>query len=832
MLDENFKKPLEEFLFSVRDIDGFPIAEDENILDLSDPPFYTACPNPYINEFIDIYGKKYDKDTDYYDKKPFAGDISEGKTDSIYMAHSYHTKVPHKAIMKFINHYTKQGDIVFDGFCGTGMTGVASQLAGRIPILTEISPIASFIAYNYNNSIYTAELEMQTADLIKNVKRESSWLYKTLHKHDNLTGEKIYGSINYVIWSEVLICPYCKQQYVFWDLAIDSDTKKVLKEYKCKSCDSNITKKVSPKVTEKSSNSEFETAKEVPVLINYSYGNKRYEKIPDDYDYDVIKEIMELEIPYWYPNDPMMFKGERWGDSWRKGYHFGMTNVNHFFYKRTLYVLSCLYSEIQKAELNKQILLLYFTSILQRSSKLFRWSKNQAGPLSGTLYIASLTFETSVFNLLHNKSSLIKTLKKNSKNYCNGFLISTQSTVDLSNIPPDSVDYIFTDPPFGDNLMYSELNFIWESWLKVFTNNQTEAIVNQSQNKGLEEYTDLMTKCFKEMYRILKPKRWLTIVFHNSRASVWNSIQEGITRAGFIISQVTTLDKKQGSFKQVTASGAVKNDLIINAYKPENKFSDKFLKNAGEGMEIDFVREQLKHLPVRPNIGRTEQMLYSKTLAHYVENGFKIKYNSKNFYKLLLDNFTELDGYWFLSSQVREYNEWKSGLSLDQLKKILDGQQVLLVLDERTAITWIYNHLHQPSEYGDIYTAYQQVATKTSDQIPELKEILDNNFIIENGKYRRPLSEQEREEINKNRENELDRAFNKLLTQARTKKSKIKEVRLEALIHGFTKCYQEGKYQDIITIADKLYAGTLESSGDIMDFVDIAKIKTSGQEKL
>ncbi len=58
-------------------------------------------------------------------------DVSEGKTDPIYTAHSYHTKVPHKAIMRAILHYTQPGDIVLDGFAGSGMTGVAAQMCAH-----------------------------------------------------------------------------------------------------------------------------------------------------------------------------------------------------------------------------------------------------------------------------------------------------------------------------------------------------------------------------------------------------------------------------------------------------------------------------------------------------------------------------------------------------------------------------------------------------------------------------------------------------------------------------------------------------------------------------
>src|SRR5581483_11657717 len=83
----------------VRQIEGFPIATDEAIIALSDPPHYTACPNPFLTDFIAEHGKPYDAASDDYHREPFAADVSEGKNDPIYNAHSYHTKVPHKAIM-------------------------------------------------------------------------------------------------------------------------------------------------------------------------------------------------------------------------------------------------------------------------------------------------------------------------------------------------------------------------------------------------------------------------------------------------------------------------------------------------------------------------------------------------------------------------------------------------------------------------------------------------------------------------------------------------------------------------------------------------------------
>lgn len=145
----------------VRDIEGFPIATDEAIIELSDAPYYTACPNPFIEEFITENGTPYEEVGDTYQREPFTADVSEGKHDPLYMAHSYHTKVPYKAIMRYLLHYTKPGDIVLDGFCGTGMTGAAALMCADLPtclgigetdvnnigarhaILTDLSPEAN-----------------------------------------------------------------------------------------------------------------------------------------------------------------------------------------------------------------------------------------------------------------------------------------------------------------------------------------------------------------------------------------------------------------------------------------------------------------------------------------------------------------------------------------------------------------------------------------------------------------------------------------------------------------------------------------------------------------
>lgn len=809
-------KPLAEMLDSIRHVEGFPIGKDEDILALSDPPYFTACPNPYINDFVKYYGKPYDEATDRYEQTPFVADVSEGKNDPIYNAHSYHTKVPHKAIMRYIEHYTETGDIVFDGFCGSGMTGVASQLLGRKAILSDLSPAASFLAYNYNTPMDAEVFEQEASQILSDVEKECGWMYETVH-----TDGKTIGKINYTVWSDVFICPYCKNEYVFWEVAVDKEADKVLEEYHCPHCKAQIIKRQSERATctffDEALNENITQAKQVPVLIHYSIGNKRHRKIPDTKDLELIQKIAESTIPYWYPINQMP---EGYNTEQPKRSH-GITHVHHFYTKRNLWSMASFINKSSRREL------FLFTAVVRTLSKMFRWApggKHTAGT-SGTLYVPSLTHEYPIFGAIMRRQNIFKELLREKDSFGFNCMIGTGSASCVSECPSDSIDYIFTDPPFGGNLMYSELNFMAESWLKTFTNNESEAIMSSSQQKGIVEYKGLMTGCFNEMYRILKPNRWITVEFHNSAAAVWNSIQEAMTRAGFVIAQVTVLDKKQDSFKQVTSVGAVKNDLVISAYKPKKQLAERFLRRAGEGLEQEFVADVLEHLPVEINIGRTEQMLYSKMLAHYVQQGFEIRLDARTFYRLLSDHFKLIDGCWFTDKQVLKYEEWKKKQGIGKIREIRSGQQAF-VSDERSAIIWLYHLLEESLSFSDIQPLYLKALVVSDDAVPDPRELLDRNFILDNGKYRRPQSVKEKEAVTEQRDKDLAKAFEQLLTEARGGGKKVKSVRKEAIHFGFTRAYQEKRFADILVVAKKLDPAILEANSELNDFVEIARLKS------
>ncbi|MDU6263678.1 MAG: DNA methyltransferase [Anaerocolumna aminovalerica] len=838
------RKLTKEDIDKVRDIEGFPIGTDEDILALSNAPYYTACPNPFIEDFIEENGTPYDEATDEYQCEPFTADVSEGKSDAIYNAHTYHTKVPYKAIMRYIMHYTNPGDIVLDGFCGTGMTGVAANMCAhpekqfqamldadmpyikwgkRYPILNDLSPAATFIAQNYNMDIDVTSFAEEAKKVMKEALKECGWMYETNTDEAEighlLSGCK--GTINYIVWSDVFICPQCGEEIVFYDVAVDAKTGKVSDTFSCLKCAAKLKKTD----CERSMVTYFdevlqETAtivKQKPVLINYQFGKKRLVKRPDSDDLALIEKIEHLTIPYWYPTSRMCEGRES-----RRNDKIGLTHVHHYFYKRTLYVLAKLFDLIEKSR-NSDLLKIMFTSQIINISKMNRYRPQVSfpyNPLSGTLYVSSMINEANPFNAYEGKIKKFSEALRFNKN--NSVSISTGSTTQLT-IPDNSCDYIFTDPPFGNNLNYSELSFLWEAWLKIITNSKFEAIVNTTMGKALPEYQELMTQCFSEYYRVLKPNRWMTVEFHNSKNAVWNAIQEALQKSGFIVADVRTLDKQGGSFKQVTTASAVKQDLVISAYKPKESFKRKFLMNAGtEETAWDFVRQHLDNIAVVViKDGKIELiaerqafLLFDRMVAYHIMNGIPVPIDSTDFYRGLDEKFLKRDGMYFLADQVNEYDTARIKNDIEPI------QFSLFVTNEKTAISWLYQQLNEPQAYAEIQPKFM-LEVKSVDKfeaMPELAVLLEENFLQdEKGRWYIPDTTKEGD-VAKLREKKLWKEFEGYVNS----KGKLKLFRSEAIRVGFSKLWKDKNYQAIVDLAERLPEQTIQEDPNLLMYYDIS----------
>lgn len=692
-----------------------------------------------VTEFVKKHGKPYDSNNDKYKKEPFASDIRASKVSPIYNAHSYHTKVPPEGIELFILNYTEENDLVLDPFCGSGMTGIAALKHKRKPILIELSPAAAFIAENYCSPVDSDTFENEANKIIKKLKDLAEWLYET---RCQTCSNK--ATIEYTILSDEIRCPRCNHDFLLFDVAVDRNGN-VRKQFECPNCGRNLKKADCKKVDLKLSR------------VNYTCPRcRRKEANASEFDLKKLKEIEERwmlsitnQLPsnkngfwpvddkgnhLWFPDVPIMFKGAQWGDTWRAGVHSGITKVSDFYTARNLWFLASLWNVIESTDMDKrtkQLMRFVFTSIITISSKMGRFGK-RTGNISGTLYIPSLIKDMNVYRFLQRKiwgpRGILRALKELSQinRSEEDFVVSVQSSTNLSNIPDNSIDYVFTDPPFGGNLMYSELNFLWESWLGRFTNTKEEAIVSAAQGKGIREYKILMSRAFNEAYRVLKPGRWMTMVFHNSDGKVWQAIQEGLSDAGFVVGMIGIFDKKQRSFKQVTSSGAVGYDVVVNCYKPKATIKNGINGKTTTYAIIGFLADRLQKLPLTNCDERTTRMLHSKTIGFFMyQNKLLENLSFEDFQKILKRNFRSIDGYWYLPYQ----------------RPKTEGQKKLFgfVSNEAEAIDWLEEFLRSPRKYGDIAPEFFK-ALGSQKLGKDLQEILQENFVEEKGLWRNPTA--------------------------------------------------------------------------------------------
>ncbi len=883
---EHFLKLLAEKLRdpTFRKQDGFPEGADDAILFMSDPPYYTACPNPWLADFVAHYGRPYDP-AERYVREPMAIDVSEGKTDPIYKAHSYHTKVPHLAIVPSILHFTEPGDIVLDGFAGSGMTGVAAQWCGTAPtqyrhklesewrkagmpapkwgarrlVLNDLSPAATFIGANYNLPFDVDVFAKAGKQLLREVEREIGWMYETLHT-DGITK----GRIEFTVWSEIFTCPECAGEVNFIEEALDDDNR-TRDSFPCPHCGATLNKDKLDRVMETridpATNEPWQKVKFEPSFITYSIGKKKYQKKLDQHDLDTLAKIEALPLPSGMPTTRFpiehMYHGSRIAPK-------GFSSVHHFFLPRAAHSMALLWRTARNCpdERTRAILLFMVEQSIWGFSVLNRYSPSHFSQvnraLNGVYYVASQHAECSPW---YNLTGKLDRLEKAFRGYRTGgkaAIISTGTAASLS-LSDASIDYVFTDPPFGENIYYADLNFLVEAWHGVTTDSRPEAIMDKFKDKALPEYQHLMQRCFAEYYRVLKPGRWMTVVFSNSKASVWNAIQVSLQQAGFVVAEVTALDKVQGSYRQVTSTTAVKQDLVISAYKPNGGLEQRLAeRGAAPESAWDFVQTHLRQLSVSKSkngvlefvVERDPRRIYDRMVAWFVRHDVPVPLSTEEFLDGLRSRFPERDGMAFLPEQIPEYDRKRA--------QVAQAPQIeMFVADERSAIDWLTDFLRKrPSTYQEVhpeFTTQLGAGWKKHETRPELSSLLEDNFLrydasgdvpsqihnylstnfhdlrnLEKSDPRLKAKARDRwfvpdptkaQDLEKKREKALLKEFDSYRSAPGRR---LKEFRLEVLRAGFKSSWAARDFKTIIAIAQKVPEEALQEDEKLLFWYDSA----------
>lgn len=586
-------------------------------------------------------------------QQAFTAPVRAGKNTAIYNVHSYSTKVPYQAIVPLIARFTRSGDLVLDPFCGSGMTGVAAVLLGRRARLSDIAPAALHIASNYVTPCDARAFLSEARRLQREAEAEVTPLYET-------TCDRCGGpaTIEYTVWSDVFACS-CGAEISYWHTAVDLEAGTVRPRLECTACGNHFRK------------TELIWRRSSPVSTKYSCrsGCGRMVERPTTERELSLSLRIELEpISDWYPTAP--FGPER--EMWRKSHEaMGIASLDGFYTRRNLRALAALWRLVNRTadERVRAALRFAFTAMVNRASRRYQWNaKRPTNVQTGTLYISSLNYEWNVLSLFRRKVRDVNAYFAAHPTFPGEAEVVRESATVLSSVRENSVDYIFTDPPFGANIYYADCALLWESWLGEYTDPRDEILIHTKQRarggNSLEDYQRLMTQAFTRMREVLKPGCVASVVFHSSHADVWRAIQDAIRAAGFELLGTTSLDKGQPSIKGLRGQRGTERvaavDVILNLRKPVEATRNRYRDDPEVDVRVLILEILTRHLAALPERIEAEpgtfsddmrrlQHLHTLAVRTLLERGVPFRDVSFAFVAALCEECFERRGeHWYL----------------------------------------------------------------------------------------------------------------------------------------------------------------------------------------
>lgn len=577
-------------------------------------------------------------------EKLFSKPLPSTRGGSFYNTFPYPTKISPEAIAVYIASATNPDDTVLDAFAGSGSTGIAALLAEhptekmqetanalgvepiwgkRNAILYEIGTYAAFATKTITNRLTAAEYARAVDDFIKKAEKLASGMYaaKSPDGRD--------GYIRYAIWTEVLICPECDAEIEYFKNGTSRNPATFYDKIECPHCHRTSLVEAMSFATEE----HYDKLLKKTILrkkrrIAWVYGTSGKENWDRIATEDDIALVQKLEKEFSPSDDPRKIE---WGDLHRAGYHFGISHLHHFYTSRNYLVMSELWKLAEcyperEANALKLLLLSYNGAHCTLMTRIVAKHDSRdfvlTGAQSGVLYISKLPVEKNILLGLRRKAKPFQEAYKMLEN-CHGTVEVRNISSEFMSEPDKSIDFVFTDPPFGDFIPYAEVNQINELWLPAVTERSSEVIISAAQNKDVDTYRNMLARVFGEIRRVTKDDRPIAVVFHAAKAAVWGAFSEAIQISGLEIKQSSFLDKTQASFKQVVSKTSVQGDPLF------------LLQKAGLGKNGIMDEEQILQMIVKENPHETElecRHCYSLYIGKCMEYGSPVTLDASEFY--------------------------------------------------------------------------------------------------------------------------------------------------------------------------------------------------------
>jgi len=579
--------------------------------------------------------------------------VPSSRVGALANAFSYPTKISPESVALFIATHTNPGDTVLDVFGGSGSTGLAALLcdrptermremaahAGVSPtwgprhaVVYELSVLGAFVADVMCHPPDAAAFVAAANLLLDEAEADLGWAYATV------SPEGQPGTIRHVIWTEVVGCPACGAETTYWDATVREAPLHLAKEFTCGACGRAVQVRDCDRVTERVIDPllDIEVSRRLrrPARVYGVSDGRNWQRPATVDDLEPIQRLTSVPLP-----DGVPIAEVELGDLYRSGYHQGITHLHHFYTERNFLAIAHLWDKVQTTDVavRDALKLLILSFNATHSTLMTRVVvKNGEGDFaltgaqSGVLYISGLPVEKNVFLGLRRK---IRTLAAAFQQVDGG-----QSSVDVVNgsstrllMPDGSVDYAFTDPPFGDFIPYAEINQLNELWLGRVTDKHEEVVISAAQKKTAAEYGDLMRTVFSELSRVLKDAAMATIVFHSARADVWQALSAALREAGLSTLTTSVLDKTQSSFKQTVSSNSVKGDPLILVSKAS--IGVRSSHSVQHHVDATFAEADKNEALIE----QTQERMYSRFVARCLEAGVAVELDAADFYRLAQD---------------------------------------------------------------------------------------------------------------------------------------------------------------------------------------------------
>lgn len=523
---------------------------------------------------------------------------------AMYVWHKYWSRKTWNVVSEHIKAYSPEAGIVFDPFAGSGVVAIEAARSKRRAIVCDLNPVANYI----------------TEITLLRIKPER--LYEAFEGVRDRAMKAIRDLY-------AVHCLKCGKSLVA-DCFVRRGDK--VTEVRYKGC---------------------------PHCGHRSEGSR-----PKKRDIELLEALESGRIRDWYPRNPLKYPD---GAPFKERQQY--KSLDELFTKRNLRAVAMLYAAIQdeNSPSVRKVLMGGFTSMIHLCTRMMPvgtpapsnhytyfssrgWTQHSYWSASEYMeqnawdkFEGAITGHQGLINAMVESSKELDDVKVTNdwRKVLAGeadIAVVTDDCIELmKKMPEESIDYIFTDPPYDASVQYGELSYLWNAWLKEdyrYTETMVahEIVRNEKQGKPFEVYNALLNNSFKGFYRVLKPERWLTLTFHNPTFRIRNATVRGGIFAGFNYEHIHHQPLGQVSAKSMLQPfGSARGDFYLRfartaapTRKMEEVTEDRFRRIVVETCK-EVIAMRAEPTPYTILVNQVDPVLAKQGLFGTLQTGLDVK---------------------------------------------------------------------------------------------------------------------------------------------------------------------------------------------------------------